>query len=224
MIPIRDSVRQRHLPFVNYLLIALCGAAFAWELRAGPMLEDTLQSYALIPARFLALGERGGFFQAALYTPFITSTFLHAGAAHFLTNMLFLWTFGGNVEHRLGHLGYPMFYLAGGWAAGFAHVAANPSSVIPTIGASGAIAAVMGAYFLLYPRAWIRSFVPPFFWLRFEIPAVLYLALWFGLQLYMGSLALNAEAGGVAWWAHAGGFAFGAGVIMLIGRRRPSAQ
>ena len=222
MIPVRHSLPQRQLPFVNYALIAGCTAGFAWEFSTGADLEAAIQELALIPARFLALGERGGFWRPDLWGPFVTSTFLHAGILHFATNMLFLWIFGGNVEDRLGHLGYPLFYLAGGVIAGLTHVAANPASTVPTIGASGAIASVMGAYFVLYPRAWIVSFIPPFFWLQFQIPALLYLLVWFSLQVYMGSLALEASSNeaGVAWWAHAGGFAFGLATIVAIGRRR----
>lgn len=221
MIPIRDTLPHRTLPIANYVLMALCTAGFVWELRAGPALEGLIDAHSLIPARFLALGERVGFYSPEIYAPFLTSTFLHAGGLHFATNMLFLGIFGGNVEDRLGHLRYPLFYLAGGLAAGLAHVAAHPTSVVPALGASGAIAAVMGAYFLLYPRSWIVSIIPPLFWIRFRIPALVYLALWFAMQLYMGSRALEQQLGqsGVAWWAHAGGFGFGVAVVMWIGRR-----
>lgn len=220
MIPIQDSTPQRHFPLMNYALVGLCTAAFVWEVMAGPLLEERIDQYALIPARFLALGDRVGYWLPEIYAPFLTSTFLHGGPLHFGMNMLFLWIFGGNVEDRLGHVGYLGFYLLGGVFAGAAHVAAHPESVVPTIGASGAIAAVMGAYLLLYPRAWIVSFIPPFFWLQFRVPALLYLALWFAMQIYMGNRALadDPTAGGTAWWAHAGGFVFGAAAVLWIGR------
>lgn len=222
MIPLRHSLRHRSVPLANWALIALCTAAFAWELRAGRGLESAIEEWALVPARAVTLAARGEFYLPEFWAPFVTSTFLHAGALHYLSNMLFLWIFGGGVEDRLGHLGYPAFYLAGGFAAGLVHVAVNPDSATPTIGASGAIAAVMGAFFVLYPRAWIVSIIPPLFWLQFQIPALLYLAFWFALQVYMGTLAMAAEPGevSVAWWAHAGGFAFGLVTISLLGRER----
>ena len=119
----------------------------------------------------------------------------------------------------MGHAGYPLFWLAGAVVAGLAQVAAHPDSVVPMIGASGAIAAVMGAYFLLYPRAWIVSIVPPFFWVQIRVPALLYLAFWFGVQVYMASAADETAHAGVAWWAHAGGFAFGMAIVVWIGWR-----
>ena len=221
MIPIRDSTPRRHFPVVTLALVVGCSAGFAWEILQGPGLDGAMRSYALIPSRFLTLGRRDGFFLPELYTPFATSLFLHGDVLHFGVNMLFLWVFGDPVEDRLGRLHYLGFYLAGGALAGLAHVAAHPHSTIPTIGASGAIAAVMGAYLLLYPRAWVVSFVPPFFWWQFRVPALLYLVAWFGLQLYMGSLALRepTPTSGVAWWAHAGGFAFGVATVVALGRR-----
>jgi len=131
--------------------------------------------------------------------------------------MLFLWVFGDNVEGHFGHVSYLLFFLIGGVAAGACHVFANPASVVPTVGASGAIAAVMGAYFILYPRAWIFSrvvFVP---WVPLPIPALVYLALWFGLQL--ASATSREPVNAVAWWAHTGGFGFGALAVLALGRR-----
>jgi membrane associated rhomboid family serine protease len=130
--------------------------------------------------------------------------------------MLFLWIFGDNVEDRFGHLGYLALYLAGGVAAALAQVAADPASTVPTIGASGAIAAVMGAYLVLHPHARIHSLVLLGFYLTtVEVPALVYLGIWFLMQL------LNSGGGGgVAWWAHIGGFAFGVGIVCLVGRRR----
>jgi membrane associated rhomboid family serine protease len=222
MIPIRDSTPGQTFPFVNYALILTSIAVFVWQISVWDQLELVLEVYALIPGRFLTLGERTGFFSLDLYAPFVTSAVLHGSFGHVGFNLLFLWIFGDNVEDRFGHVGYACFYLLGAFAAGAVHVAANPASLIPTVGASGAIAAVMGAYFLLYPRAWVTSIVPPFFWIQFRVPALLYLAVWFGMQLYMGRSSLEAAGGsaGVAWWAHAGGFAFGLLAIVLLGRRR----
>ena len=217
MIPLRDSVASRRFPVANCALIGLCALAFLAELRAGPQLDDLIHRHALVPARFALLAERSGIWDPQAFLPLFTSTFLHAGFAHFGGNMLFLWIFGDNVEDRFGPLGYALFYLAGGAAAGIAHVLSDPGSVVPTIGASGAVAAVMGAYFLLHPGARVRSLV----WIGFfvttaSVPASAYLALWFGLQLLMGALG---SPGGVAWWAHAGGFAFGFAAVALLGRR-----
>ena len=224
MIPIRDDIPARAIPFTNYALIALCAISFGTEIVLGTGVDRLIEENGLIPERFLTLGERFGFLQLALYSPFVTSIFLHGGYLHFLLNMLVLWIFGDNVEDRMGHAGYALFFLFGGAFAGAAHVVANPSSVVPTIGASGAIAAVMGAYLLLYPRARIESLVLFGFSLRWlSVPAIVYLVAWLALQLLQGSLALDGEAqtGGVAWWAHAGGFLFGVGLVSVLGLRAP---
>lgn len=208
------------MPFATVLMIALCTTGFVLEMQAGDGIEEMIDRFGLTPKRMLALGPGIGWLAPEVWLPLVSSTFLHGDLLHFASNMLFLWIFGGPVEDRMGHLGFPLFYLVGGAAAGLVHVGANPDSVLPTIGASGAIAAVMGAYFLIFPRAWIVSMVPPFFWVTFRIPALLYLAIWFGLQLYMAqSVSASGESANVAWWAHAGGFAFGAATILWIGGR-----
>ena len=170
--------------------------------------------YGMVPARFSSPGwavEAG--YPQSLALPFFTSMFLHGGFFHLLTNMWTLWIFGDNVEDRMGRFRYLAFYLACGLAAGLVHWLTNLDSTVPTIGASGAIAGVLGAYMLLYPRARVVTLVPLFFWpLFFEIPALFYLAFWFVSQLLSGTSALAsgaAGAGGVAWWAHIGGFLAG---------------
>ena len=209
MLPIRDEIRAHRFPFVNYTLIALNIIVFILELMAGPNLETALYEIALIPANVTA-----GFDIGDLKAIF-TSMFLHAGLSHLLGNMLYLWIFGDNVEDRLGHFWYFVFYLAGGIMAAFAHVALNPNSVIPTVGASGAIAAVLGAYLILFPQVKVLTFVPIGFFLRLTLlPASLLLGFWFVLQLFNGLLTLGlADMGGTAFWAHIGGFVFG----VLIG-------
>ena len=209
MLPIRDEIRAHRFPFVNYTLIALNIIVFIFELMAGPDLEAALYEIALIPANVTA-----GFDLGDLKAIF-TSMFLHAGLSHLLGNMLYLWIFGDNVEDRLGHFWYLVFYLAGGIVAAFAHVALNPNSVIPTVGASGAIAAVLGAYLILFPQVKVLTFVPIGFFLRLTLlPASLLLGFWFVLQLFNGLLTLGlADMGGTAFWAHIGGFVFG----VLIG-------
>jgi membrane associated rhomboid family serine protease len=222
VIPIRDTIRSDRVPFVNYAFIGLCALVFYLELTAGNDLDVFVNEHALVPARFVKLVANHGLRMDEL-APFFTSMFLHAGFMHFAGNMLFLWVFGDNVEDRMGHLGYAVFYLAGGVAAGAAHVLSNPHSVIPTVGASGAIAAVMGAYMLLYPQARVESLLIVFVFVRVvSVPAMLWLGLWFVFQLLAGSTAgRGADQGGVAFFAHVGGFVFGAAVVLLFNLRAP---
>jgi membrane associated rhomboid family serine protease len=213
MIPLRDVIPSRTFPFFTIAFIVLNSIAFLFEqtLSRGA-LERFISVYGVVPARFDWL---------ALFT----SMFLHAGWMHFLGNMLYLWIFGDNVEDRLGHGRFVIFYLLCGAAAAIAHVSMNPSSTIPTIGASGAIAGVMGAYFVLYPNSRVLALVPLFIiWEIIEVPAILFLGLWFLMQFFygVGSMALRPDSpgGGVAFWAHIAGFVVGmAGVLVL---RKPS--
>jgi membrane associated rhomboid family serine protease len=218
LIPLRDSTRGRGIPAITWALIALCALGFWIELRAGPGLDELIHRHALIPARLLALVDRIGVFHAEVISPVLTSMFLHDPGnlgCHFFGNMLFLWIFGDNVEDRFGHLGFLAFYLLGGVAAALAQVAADPASTVPTIGASGAIAAVMGAYLVLHPGARIHSLVLLGFWITTaEVPALVYLGIWFAMQLLH-----SGGGGGVAWWAHIGGFAFGVLAVGVLGRR-----
>src|SRR5690554_598129 len=182
--------------------------------------------YGLIPARVLApeilslQGDRG-----ARFIPFISSMFLHGNWSHLISNMWALWLFGDNIEDRLGSFRFLVFYLFSGIAAGVIHILANPSGQVPAIGASGAVAGVMGAYFLLYPTAKIITLVPVFFFPLFlNIPALLYLGGWFLMQIMQGTISFfgPGAAGGIAWWAHVGGFLAGLLVIrrFLRGVRR----
>jgi len=148
--------------------------------------------------------------------------FLHGGWLHLIGNMWFLWIFGDNIEDRLGHLRYLVFYLVCGLGAGLAHTLFNLSSAIPTIGASGAVAGVLGGYLLLYPHARVLTLLPWFFAL--ELPAYVVLALWFVIQLFSGTASLgarDASAGGVAWWAHIGGFLLGLALVKLFAQKSP---
>jgi membrane associated rhomboid family serine protease len=222
LIPLRDLNPNHTTPLVNWALIGACSLAFVAEIMAGSSVDQMIHRYGLIPARFTGLRGSVGGLDPDAFLPLLSSMFLHGGLGHFGGNMLFLWIFGDNVEDRLGHLGYLAFYLVGGLAAGFAHVASDPASVVPTIGASGAIAAVMGAYFVLHPAARIESLmVVGFFITTVAVPSVVYLAVWFGMQLLLGTAQQlsGGDGGGVAWWAHAGGFAFGGLVILVLGRR-----
>jgi membrane associated rhomboid family serine protease len=212
MIPLRDVIPSRTFPFFTIAFIVVNSVAFLFELSLPERaLDSFLQVYGVVPVRFNWLAV-------------LTSMFLHGGWLHFLGNMLYLWIFGDNVEDRLGHGRFVLFYLLCGAAAALAHVFMNPSSGIPTIGASGAIAGVMGAYFVLYPQSRVLALLPLFiFWEIIEVPAILFLGIWFLMQFFsgVGSIAADAvQTGGVAFWAHVAGFLAGiAGVLTL---RKPA--
>jgi membrane associated rhomboid family serine protease len=218
MLPLYDTVQARSFPFVNWALIAANVVCFSIQLALGPQVEALLTALGVIPARLLASPDL-----AQLATLF-SSMFLHGGWAHLFSNMLALYIFGDNIEDRMGHGGYLAFYLLCGLAAGLTHVWFNPTSELPTIGASGAISGVLGAYLVLFPSAQVITLVPIFFLPWFvEIPALVYLGVWFLSQLFSGALAIATgaqEFGGVAWWAHAGGFIAGVLLVGLFVRRR----
>ena len=209
MIPIRDTIQSRNYPIVRNALIAVNILVGVWELFQLPDLQDAFYLYGVVPVRYSnpQIAMHFSFLQQAL--PFFTSMFLHGGLFHILGNMWFLYIFGDNVEDRLGPFCFLAFYLLSGVAAGLIHLATNWHSQLPTIGASGAVAGVMGAYFLLYPRARILTLFPIFFLpLFFEVPAFFFLGYWALIQLLYGTVS-HGMAGGVAWWAHGGGFVFG---------------
>lgn len=212
MIPIRDTIPSSRVPVVNYLLIAANLGFFFYEVSLGESLPPFLERYALIPARLLGGGDLSF---RELLTP-VTAMFLHGGWMHVLGNMLYLYIFGDNVEDTLGHGRYLLFYLACGVASFAVQTGFQPASVVPNVGASGAIAGVLGAYFLLFPRARVLTLLPLFiFFTVVEIPAIVFLGLWFLIQFLSGAVSLGraAAAGGVAWWAHIGGFI--AGIVLL---------
>jgi membrane associated rhomboid family serine protease len=206
-IPLKDLNPRRSYPYVNTGLIVMNFLVFVYQLTLPPQaFKVFISANATIPARFP--GWFGGHvpFEIA-FLPLLTSMFLHAGIAHILGNMLFLWIFGDNVEDFYGHTVYLLFYLTCGIGSGLLHVLFNLHSPLPAVGASGAISGVMGAYLLLYPRARILTLV---FIFLVPIPAVFILGYWFVLQFVSGISSLGAAAsGGVAWWAHVGGFLLG---------------
>jgi membrane associated rhomboid family serine protease len=206
-------------------IIALNVLIFLQELKLGHHLQDFILDYAIVPARYTRPEVAQYFSFPEQILPFFSSMFLHGGWIHLLGNMWTLWIFGDNVEDRLGHLRYVALYLASGVAAALMHIYTNAGSLVPTIGASGAIAGIMGAYFRFYPGARVETLVPPFFFGPvFVLPAVLFLGWWFLLQFFNGALTLGMQSrgfSGVAWWAHVGGFLFGFGVCLLAQRRRP---
>jgi membrane associated rhomboid family serine protease len=222
MLPLSDHNPRTTTPVVNILLIALNIFMFFWEVSLGPQVEPALFQVAFVPARFWA----APFFAPNLIRIFV-SMFLHGGWLHLGGNMLYLWIFGDNIEDRLGHFKYLIFYLSCGVLATVAHALFNPNSRVPSIGASGAIAGVLGAYLVLFPGARVTTLIPIFFFITVrEIPAVVLLGLWIVLQLFIGAATLGADvesAGGVAYFAHIGGFVAGMILIVLFGgvRRRP---
>jgi len=209
MIPIRDTTPSRNVPMVNNLLIAFNVLVFIVQLMQGPALNRFIFTYGLVPARYTVdrLAEHFTFFQQAF--AWLSFMFLHGGFLHILGNMWSLYIFGDNVEDHLGPVRYLAFYLLCGVASGLSHLVLNAQSTAPTIGASGAIAGVMGAYFLLHPRSKILTLIPIIFIPWFvEIPAFFFLGIWFLLQ-FLNAAASGGTAGGIAWWAHIGGFLFG---------------
>jgi membrane associated rhomboid family serine protease len=218
MLPLKDTVPARSFALVNWLLIAANVVLFFVELSLGPGAEALTAALGVVPARLLAHPTPD---QLATL---VTSMFLHGGWLHLLSNMLALYIFGDNVEDRMGHGGYLIFYLLCGLAAGLTHILFNPTSAVPTIGASGAISGVLGAYFVLFPNARVITLILIFFFPWFvEIPALVYLGFWFLSQLLNGTLEIVAGVqsyGGVAWWAHAGGFITGVVLVKLFARQQ----
>jgi membrane associated rhomboid family serine protease len=203
------------VPIVNYLLILANVLVFLWMLLSSANEEAIYYEFSLIPTTFadgIDVGDIRDVF---------TSMFMHAGWLHLISNMLYLWIFGDNVEDAMGHFKYLLFYLAGGVAASFAHILTNPASQIPTVGASGAIAAALGAYLVLYPQSRVATFIPLGFFMSLRmLPASVVLIMWFILQFFNGVLSLGAaDVGGTAFWAHIGGFVFGVLIVLLFRRR-----
>jgi len=225
MIPLRDTVPHRNPPFVTVGIIVVNALVFWCELHLSPaQLERLFYLFGFVPLR-LTHPEWAQYVGIDIdwYWPLLTSMFLHGGWVHFLGNMWTLWLFGDNVEDRLGHLRFLIFYLLCGVVAALGHAYVYPDSTVPTIGASGAIAGVMGAYFLLFPNAQIVVLWPVFFYpLFFELPAVVYLGIWILTQVWHGSLALALPESfsGVAFWAHVAGFVAGMVLLPIFCKRR----
>jgi rhomboid family protein len=241
VIPLRDNIPSRTTPVVNYVMIGICAAVFLLQLGRPKMIEQ----FGLVPARVAHPNRQIDVVdQRVEQTPdgpelvrfrrpaesaavpawltLLTCMFLHGGWLHVIGNLWFLYIFGDNVEDRFGHIGYLLLYLGGGVASSLAHFAMNSGSTVPTIGASGAIACVMGAYLVLYPHARVLALVPVIvIFFTVELPAPLFLGFWFLMQFFEGTMAIHTmQQTGVAWWAHIGGFAAGAGVAWLTGGTR----
>jgi membrane associated rhomboid family serine protease len=244
MFPIRDNVPSRTVPFVNYSIIAVCAMVFLAQISEKPGEPTLVERYGMIPVRLhhpdapveIAVDARPvqtshGIEYEMIKRPAapsavppwltpLTCIFLHGSVMHILGNMWFLFIFGDNIEDRFGHLGYLLFYLACGVAASLVHYLSAMNSSIPTIGASGAIAGVMGAYFVRYSHSQVQALIPLGVIMQIiVVPAPLFLGLWFIMQFFSGiGTAGGAESTGVAWWAHIGGFVAGAGAAILLGR------
>jgi membrane associated rhomboid family serine protease len=186
-------------------------------------LDALFQNYALIPAKFFNLLENNPANVAGMVVPFFSSIFLHGGWMHFIGNMWFLWIFGDNVEDSMGRGRYIIFYLLAGLGASIVHALFNADSNLPTVGASGAISGIMGAYMILYPRGKVLTLIPFFILFTVNIRALVFILIWIGIQIVQGvvSLGLPGHVGGVAWWAHIGGFVIGALLIFFFRKRRP---
>jgi membrane associated rhomboid family serine protease len=227
LIPLKDANPTRKTPWVTIgLIFANVAVFFLWEPITGSAREQTiffvcegaipaeLSTFETLPEVRELCGSKS--FLASLFT----SMFLHGGFLHIAGNMLYLWVFGNNVEDRMGSIPFILFYLVAGIVAAYAQVLPNPDSITPLVGASGAIAGALGAYLVMFPQAKVLTLVPIFFFLQLmELPAMLVLGFWFVLQAFQGVGSLQAETG-VAWFAHIGGFVFGALIAVLFYRRR----
>src|SRR6185295_13183210 len=214
MIPLRDVIPSRTTPYVTISLVVVNALVFLYELSLGDQVNEFMFSFGLVPAYFA-------------WASVLTSMFLHGGFLHVAGNMLYLWIFGDNVEDRMGHGRFLVFYLLCGVAAALAQTITAPDSVIPMVGASGAIAGVMGAYFVLYPKSRIVTLIPIFFFFQvIEVPAILFLGIWFLMQFLSGLGSIvsvaSGSTGGVAFWAHVAGFV--AGISGVVVFRRPERQ
>ncbi len=243
MIPLRDSIPSRTTPIVNYIVIAICTIVFVSQLAQSNQSLGLVEEYGMIPIRLsdptaepviqqqVLVRTNRGIEQRTIertlppptippWMTLVTCMFLHGGWMHFLGNMWFLYIFGDNVEDRVGHVGFALLYIGTGVLAAIAHYVSARYSVVPTIGASGAIAGVMGAYLWLYPHARVHAVLPLFvIFPSFILPAPVFLGIWFLLQTVSGLSSLGNEAStGVAWWAHIGGFVAGAAAALIIGK------
>ncbi len=227
-IPIADNVRRRIFWLSVLALIVANVSAFEFELSVGRNVNRLIFYYGIIPARYVTTRGLRPFTLHSLLVPILVSMFLHGGWVHLLSNMLFLYVFGRSVEDRFGHAKLLLLYFASGVAGALLHIGLNPGSRVPSIGASGAIAGILGAYFVSFPRARIDTFILPFFFWTFQLPALVILGYWFLMQFLSGYFQLlmiqSATQGGVAWWAHVGGFVTGALMALILEPRRPRAE
>ena len=220
MIPLKDTIPSRTFPVVNITLVVINCLVFLYELALGPGLSPFIERYGIVPVRFFNAGMISD-----MITPLFSFMFLHGGWLHIISNMLYLWIFGDNVEDRMGPFGYLIFYLMCGIASGLVQLFVSPASRIPIVGASGAIAGVMGAYLLLYPYGRVVTLIFIFFFVQVvQIPAFFFLVFWFMLQFFSGAASMAGQEGGVAWWAHVGGFLCGLLMVYPFTRRKKASR
>ena len=228
-IPINDHIRRRIFWTATLAIIIANVLAFIYELSLGLQLNQLIFVFAIIPARYTAPQAYARFGLAGLFVPIFVSMFLHGGWLHLIGNMLFLFVFGRSIEDRYGHAKFLAIFLLSGLVAALTHIFFNPSSRLPTIGASGAIAGILGAYLVCFPGARITTLIPfLFFFWRVEIPALIILGYWFLIQFVTATFQLadiqSATRGGTAWWAHVGGFVAGMVLALLMRARRPKVE
>ena len=223
-IPLNDNIRRETFWISTLALIAANVLVFLWELSLGAHINQLVNLLGIVPARYTTARGLATMTPEGFLVPIFTSMFLHGGWLHLLGNMLFLYVFGRSVEDRFGHFKFLVMYFLSGFAGALLHIYLNAGSRLPSIGASGAIAGILGAYFVTFPRARITTLIPLFFFFwTFHIPALLILGYWFVIQFFTGYQMLeiqSATAGGVAWWAHVGGFAMGLLLALVLPARR----
>lgn len=219
MFPIRDLNPTRSTPWVTWGIMLACGLVYLWQaILPDAASRDFIFTYGLVPQRVTLVRDAGAWLSV------LTSMFMHGGLLHAAGNLWFLHIFGDNVEDNMGPARFALFYLLCGVAAAVTQVAVGPYSVIPMVGASGAIAGVLAAYLVLYPRARVVTLIPIFIFIQFaELPALFFIALWFVFQFFSGVSAFGAAGGGVAYWAHIGGFIAGLVLVFLFRTPKPRA-
>ncbi len=220
MIPLRDTIPSRRTAWVTRTLLVLNVVAFAVELRRGAGLESFIYRFGVVPSHWFVSSLSDFLDWPQLFLSLITSQFLHGGFIHLASNMLYLWIFADNIEDRLGHGRFLLLYLGSGVIAAVVQIIAAPNSSVPMVGASGAIAGVLGAYLLMFPAAKIVTLIPlGIIWETVELPAFAFLGFWFLLQWLQGltSIGQVADVGGVAFWAHIGGFMSGMVAVFALG-------
>jgi membrane associated rhomboid family serine protease len=228
MIPLRHTLASRSTPVVNRALVIANGVVFLAQLLLGDRTEQVINVFGFIPAR-LSNPAAYNYTTLEVAITLVTSLFLHGGFVHLIGNMIYLWVFGGAVEDAMGHARYLAFFVFCGVIGSLTHTVLFPHSTVPSIGASGSIAGVLGAFLVLWPRARIVTLFPlVVYWAMAEIRALIFLPVWFGMQFFNGFLSIAAahktqEVAGIAWWAHVGGFLFGA-ALGLLARRSAAAR
>ena len=222
MIPIRDRNPSGTFPFVTVSIIALNILVFLFELSMGQGLDSFLFQFGVVPIKVYYSTDIPDSNIINTYFPFLSFMFLHGGFVHLIGNMWYLWIFGDNVEDRLGRIKFVIFYLICGIGSAIVHVYFNSQSEVPCVGASGAIAGVLGAYMVTFPRARVLVLIPLFIvWQTIELPAIIVLGFWFLIQFFSGTASISStHGGGVAWWAHIGGFVLGVILIKLFPKSR----